>query len=96
MANPLYQMLSGGMGPSQSGGPVFNNPVNKMMYILQAMQNPAAFVKQHFPDIPPEIANDPNQIFNYLQQTRNSVNQQQINQAQQMANQMIQGQGSVK
>lgn len=44
--------------------------------IMQTMQNPAAFVKQQFPDIPDNILNDPNQILQYLQQTRNISNAQ--------------------
>lgn len=90
--NPLYQQL---MGVSQGGAPSFNNPMQKVQYILQAMTNPAAFVRQQFPDIPVEIQNDPNQVFNYLQQTRGQVSQNQIQQAQQMAGQ-IQGQGTVR
>lgn len=93
MPNPLYiqQMLAGGMG---MGMP--NSPAQRMAAILQAMQNPPAFVKQCFPDIPQNVINDPNQIFNYLQQTRNPVSQQQISQAQQMQEQMIQGDGTVR
>ena len=62
---------------------------------LRAMMNPAAFVKQYFPDIPDNIQNDPNQVFNYLQQTRPQVTGQQIKQAQQTAGQII-GQGNVR
>ena len=57
------------------------------------MQNPAAFVRQAFPDIPAEIQNNPGQILRYLQQTR-GINDQQIMQARQMADR-IQGQGTV-
>lgn len=78
--NPLYQQLMGNMMPStqpmQSGAPQFANPVQKMQYIMQAMTNPAAFVKQAFPDIPVEIQNNPNQILSYLQQTRGITNEQ--------------------
>lgn len=59
-----------------SGAPQFANPVQKMQYIMQAMTNPAAFVRQHFPDIPEQIANDPNQILQYLQRTRGISNEQ--------------------
>lgn len=95
MPNPLYiqQMLSGGMGMGM-GAP--NPAAQRMAAILQAMQNPQAFVKQCFPDIPQNVINDPNQTFNYLQQTRAQVSQQQVNQAQQMAGQMIQGDGTVR
>ena len=63
--NPLYQMFSGMMN---------NMPQNPMQRAIQAMINPAAFVKQVFPDIPPQIQNDPNQILSYLQQTKNISN----------------------
>lgn len=75
-------------------GMQFANPMQKAMYILQAMRKPAQFVKQHIPDLPEQIQNDPNQILQYLQQTRGVTNQQ-IQQAQQMGAQ-IQGIGSVK
>ena len=82
-----------GMGMNMPGP---NSPAQRMAAILQAMQNPPAFVKQCFPDIPQNVINDPNQTFNYLQQTRGQVSQQQVNQAQQMAGQMIQGDGTVR
>lgn len=86
--NPLYESIRGMNGgvPQQVSPPSFNNPMQKMNYILQAMKNPAAFVKQHFPDIPNEIANDPNKILGYLQQTR-GISNQQIQNAQYMAGQ---------
>ena len=97
MANPFYQMLMGNQMPVQqaqpqvpmqmSGGPMFQNPMQKMQYIMQAMTNPAAFVKRTFPDIPDGISNDPNQILGYLQQTRGITNEQ-IQQAQQSLSQM--------
>ena len=75
--NPLYNMvMSGQMGQNQAISPQAMNPVQKMQYMLQAMTNPAAFVKQHFPDIPAEIQNNPNQILQYLQQTRHISNDQ--------------------
>lgn len=75
--NPLYNMImSNQMNQSQAISPQAMNPVQKMQYIMQAMTNPAAFVKQHFPDIPTQIQNDPNQILSYLQRTRNISNQQ--------------------
>ena len=86
--NPLYQSLMGGgmPMPQQPGfsGMKFQNPVQKMQYIMQAMQNPAAFVRQAIPDIPQEISNNPNQILQYLQQTRGISNEQ----IQQVANQI--------
>ena len=47
---------------------------NPLQRALQAMSNPAMFVKQMFPDIPAYMQNDPNQILQYLQQTRNISN----------------------
>ena len=74
--NPLYQMMvGGGMGQPVPPQP-FQNPLQRMQMIMQAMQNPAAFVRQQFPDIPSQIMNDPNQILSYLQQTRGITNQQ--------------------
>lgn len=84
--NPLYQQMMGQNVSQQrlaqqpmSGGPQFMNPMQKMNYILQAMRNPAAFVKQAIPDLPDQIANDPNQVLNYIMQTRN-ITQEQVNQ----------------
>lgn len=82
MANPLYQMVNGG-GMSQTRQPIpyqqQMNPIQQANAIYQAMRNPPAFVRQAIPDLPPEIANDPNRILQYLQQTRGITNEQ-INQ----------------
>lgn len=56
--------------------PQFQNPLQKMQYIMQAMTNPAAFVKQYFPDIPDQIANNGPQVLQYLQRTRGISNAQ--------------------
>ena len=75
--NPLYNMLmSSQMNRSNAVSPQVMNPMQKMQYIMQAMTNPAAFVRQAFPDIPARIQNDPNQILQYLQQTRHISNDQ--------------------
>ena len=83
--NPLYNQLMGNAPqPQQMSGMQFANPMQKMSYIIQAMQNPVAFVKRAFPDIPDNIANNPNQILQYIQQTR-GISNETINQiAQQM------------
>lgn len=81
MPNPLYQMIMGGgmqpnMGMQQSVQQMQQpSRMSMMMQAMQAMQNPVAFVKKAFPDIPPEIENNPNQILGYLQQTRGITNQ---------------------
>lgn len=76
--NPLYDMLISNqqkpMNPLNQQRPM--NPMQKFQYMMQAMRNPAAFVRQAFPDIPAEIQNNPDQILQYLQQTRHISNQQ--------------------
>jgi hypothetical protein len=53
--------------------PLFNliNAYQRANQLMQSLQNPAAFVKQQFPDVPDTILNDPNQVLQYLQRTRN-------------------------
>lgn len=93
--NPLFQMLTGGMNystPAPSPAPLpvpqFANPMQKMNFIMQAMTNPAAFVKQQFPDIPNDIQNNSNQVLEYLKQTR-GISDQQIQNALSMAQQFM-------
>lgn len=74
--NPYYQQMVSGYQPQAPRVPTFQNPMQKMNYIMQAMRNPAAFIKQQFPDIPDQIANNPGQILSYLQQTRGITDQQ--------------------
>lgn len=76
--NNWYDRITGTPQPAmqQSYGPVFQNPIQKAQYIYQAMTNPVAFVKQQFPDVPDEIANDPNRVLQYLQQSRGISNNQ--------------------
>ena len=71
--NPLYNMP---MSQGNYMNPQMMNPMQKNQYVMQAMMNPAAFVRQAFPDIPAAIQNNPNQILQYLQQTRHISNQQ--------------------
>ena len=73
--NPLFNMLIG--SSAQMAAPQHPmTPVQRVGMIMQAMQNPAAFTKQQFPDIPDDIANDPGRILQYLQQTRQISNEQ--------------------
>jgi len=84
MANPLFNMYYGNqqqMPGTNMYGTSFINPMQKVAYIMQAMTNPAAFVKNVFPDIPDQIQNNPNQILQYLQRTR-GITQQDIQNAQ--------------
>ncbi len=73
--NPLYNMMmSGMMNSGNAVSPQSMNPVQKMQAVMQAMQNPFGYLKQRFPDIPDSMYNNPNQIFQYLQNTRNISN----------------------
>ena len=70
--NPLYNIImSGQLGQTPGFSQQPMNPMQKMQLMMQAMTNPAAFVKRVFPDIPDQIQNNPNQVLQYLQQTRN-------------------------
>ena len=92
--NPLYQQYGMGQAqpmtapqPQSFSPPVFQNPMQRMNYIMQAMTNPARFVKERFNDIPDQISGDPNQILDYLRRTRGITDeqmQQTINQMPQM------------
>lgn len=82
--NPLFTMLnSGGQyaqpQPQSQMQQAPMTPVSRANAIYQAMMNPSAFVQQAIPDLPPQIAHDPNQILQYLQQT-GRVTPQQIQQ----------------
>ena len=79
--NPLYNMLMGQQN-NMSAGPQFVNPMQKMQYILQAMRNPAAFVKQHLPNIPEDAYKDPsgNGVLQYMMNNM-GVTQQDISNA---------------
>ena len=91
MGRSIFQ----GMGQPQqmptSGAMQFANPMQKMQYIMQAMTNPAGFMKQHFPDIPDEIMNNPGAIMQYMQQTRGQMPQSEVQKAMGMYQQMYPG-----
>ena len=108
MNHPLQQMIARQMmgqtsdygnmqmpaAPMVSGIPRFANPMQKVGYILQAMRNPAQFVRQHVNGIPESAFNDPtgNSVLNYMQQNMGVTQQDimnaqnQISQYQQMQN----------
>lgn len=85
--NPLYQMLNPGQMASQT---IPQTPLSRMAVVMQAMRNPAAFVKQQFPDIPDEMMNDPQRILGYLQQSR-GIGNEQINQIVNLYNGRMEG-----
>ena len=90
--NPLYNLLTGGQnGLSQPAVPQMNNvpygPMNGLQSVLDRarsmMQNPQQALRQMVPGLPENIANDPNQIIGWLQQT-GRISPQQIQTAQQL------------
>lgn len=76
--NPLYQQLMSAGIPQRgyNSQPLsitsrslrFQNPMQKMQYIMQAIQNPVAFIRQAIPGIPEQAYNDPtgNSILQYM------------------------------
>lgn len=70
--HPLRQYIPQQMQTpyGMSEGLQFQNPIQKMNSIMQAMRNPAAFVRQNLPGIPEEAFNDPtgNAVLQYMQQ----------------------------
>lgn len=75
--NKWYNRITGeSLFAPQQSGIQFQNPLQKVQYITQTLTNPAAFVKQQFPDVPDEILNDSNKVLAYLQQSRGISNQQ--------------------
>lgn len=75
----LYQMLNSAMQINQYvPQQMFQNQnmFQRINEFMRAMQNPAEYVRQKFPDIPEEIKNDPNQILSYLKKTRGITDQQ--------------------
>ena len=71
---------------SASSWPVNNlqNAIERAKQIASSMRNPQAFVNQYIPGVPANIANDPGQIMNWLQQT-GRVSPQQIQMVNQLA-----------
>lgn len=74
--NNWYARING-QQPQQMYSP--QNPLQRAQYVMNAVNNPAVFVKQQFPDIPENIQNNPNEILAYLQRTR-GISDQQIQQ----------------
>ena len=90
--NPLYNALTNGQnGPSQAFSQQMDNlpssPMNGLQSVVERargmMQNPMYAVRQMIPGLPDNIANDPNQIITWLQQT-GRVSPQMIQTAQQL------------
>lgn len=87
--NNWYNRIAGGMQPqvqpqpqqmAMSGGVHFQNPMQRMQFIMNAMTNPAAFVREQFPDVPENIRNNPDAVLSYLQRTRGERFTQQMQQ----------------
>lgn len=78
MGQSILQNIMPGMATNAAPSGNFQGPMNPIQQFnsfMQAMTNPAAYLKQKFPDIPDEIQNDPNQILAYLQKTRGISNE---------------------
>lgn len=77
--NASGQLPAPQTAPIVHGIPQFANPVQKMNYIMQAMRNPAQFIREHISGIPEYAFNDPtgNGVLNYMQQNM-GVTQQDI------------------
>lgn len=86
--NPLYQQIMGAAAPQNgmTAGMQFTNPIQKMNYIMQAMRNPSAFVRQHLPNIPDQAYSDPtgNGVLQYMIQNFGVTQQDIQNAARQM------------
>lgn len=73
--NPLYNMqMQNPYNRPAAYQPT--NPMQKMNQVMQAMRNPIPVIMQAFPDIPAYAQNNPNQILQYLQQTRHISNEE--------------------
>ena len=74
--NNWYSRIVGANPQPVNSGMAFSNPMQRAQYIMNALANPADFVRQQFPDIPENIRNNPNEILRYLQRTRGITDQQ--------------------
>lgn len=52
------------------------NPMQRMNQVMQAMRNPVPVILQAFPDIPAYMQNSPEQMLQYIKQTRGISDQQ--------------------
>ena len=94
--NPLYAALTGGQNAvTQAVQQTMNNqqvvpmsgPQSVLQRAQQLMQNPVQAVRQMIPGLPENIANDPNAIIGWLQQT-GRVSPQMMQTAQQLQQMM--------
>lgn len=62
--NPLFNQIQGmnQMNP-------FQNVMDRARQIAAGFQNTQQFIQQYLPGVPANMANDPQQILNWLQQT---------------------------
>ena len=90
--NPLFQALTGGSGAMQSqagsSAPMMpqmagNGIFGRVQQLAGMFQNPQQLVQRYFPDAPAEVAGDPNQLLQWMQQT-GKVNPQMVQMARNM------------
>ena len=73
--NELYTAYMG----NPMNRPLPQQPMNlmqRMNQVMQAMRNPIPVIMQAFPDIPAYMQNSPEQMLQYLKQTRHISDQQ--------------------
>ena len=94
--NPLYKALTGGQNAvtqavQQQMNTIPSGPMNGLQSVIDRarsmMQNPMQAVRHMIPGLPADMANDPNAILNWLQQT-GRVSPQQMQTAQQISQMM--------
>jgi hypothetical protein len=70
---PAPMMPAPASAPAAPQAPM--NPMMMRQQVMSKMNNPWAFLKEKWPDIPDEYANNPVMIMQYIQRTRNVSNQ---------------------
>lgn len=69
MSHPLQQYIPQQMQQQPGfGGMSFQNPLQQMMCMMEAMRNPVAFIKQNIPGIPDQNLSNPSLVLQYMQQ----------------------------
>lgn len=90
--NPLFKAITGsftpaqpqtGISPSAVPGGGIGNVFARAQQLAGMIQNPQQLVSQFFPDAPAEVAGNPDQLVDWMQQT-GRVNPQMVQMARQM------------
>lgn len=90
--NPLFKAITGGFTPVQSQTGISPSAIPgggiggifaQAQQLANMMQNPQQLVRKFFPDAPAEVAGNPDQLVDWMQQT-GRVNPQMVQMARQM------------